>query len=162
MGREAVTRHRTRCARTGATQWPPKGRGLGGGPPAVCDFLLTQDFCCIPRFVWAAHGMLSEEAVPESVLTPLRHARTHRALPVLRRCTHTRPHPQSVPWGLAYSLAVQKESVGTLHATLGRPKKGQHPGPATLLRHRGGKQQQGPKSSSVGAPPCEAGGHCGA
>ena len=45
---------------------------------------------------------------------------------------------QSVPWGLAYALAVQKESVGSLYvpASATRQKKGQHPGPAALLRSR--------------------------
>lgn len=49
--------------------------------------------------------------------------------------------PQAVPWGLAYALAVQKESVGAGRAVRGlgpRPKHGQHPGPSTLLKHRTG------------------------
>jgi hypothetical protein len=59
-------------------------------------------------------------------------------------CPQLTPLPspaQAVPWGLAYALAVQKESVGTGRAVRGlgpRPKQGQHPGPSTLLKHRTG------------------------
>ncbi|GIL68856.1 hypothetical protein Vafri_22076, partial [Volvox africanus] len=55
-----------------------------------------------------------------------------------------------LPWGLAYAVAVQKESVGKGHAVrgLGRPKQGQHPGPSALLKHRTGS----PSKADTGAP----------
>ncbi|EFJ51359.1 hypothetical protein VOLCADRAFT_116368, partial [Volvox carteri f. nagariensis] len=57
---------------------------------------------------------------------------------------------EGVPWGLAYAVSVQKETVGKGRAVRGleRPKQGQHPGPSALLKHRTGS----PSKAETGPP----------